>query len=231
MTCVSRWILVGTVACLGLSLGACSTMSLRGSTQSVAGDPSYRRPSYAGHRNGVSQQQRQRYREPRSHTTYPARPGRSQARVRYHHQNAGVARSPIAPRYNDPAPATLPQERSYALPPRVERSPVPEPERSVREAPPQVHKPQYEPRGWARWIGNSWRGHKTASGEIFDAKRLTGAHASLPVPSFVYVTNRRNGRTILIRINDRVPHTRPCRDRIATGGRTARFSCSRAYGS
>jgi rare lipoprotein A (peptidoglycan hydrolase) len=67
--------------------------------------------------------------------------------------------------------------------------------------------PTYRKFGWARWIGPSWRGHTTTSGEIFQPERLTGSHATLPLPSFVYVTNRTNGRTVLIRVNDRVPHS------------------------
>lgn len=66
-------------------------------------------------------------------------------------------------------------------------------------------KPNYEPSGWARWMGRSWRGHVTASGETFDPERLTAAHPSLPLPSYLYVTNRANGRTVLLRVNDRVP--------------------------
>ncbi len=66
-------------------------------------------------------------------------------------------------------------------------------------------------RGSVRWMGSAWHGHKTSTGEIFDPKLLTGAHPTLPLPSFAYVTNRVNGRTVLIRLNDRAP---PDRDRI-----------------
>jgi len=65
--------------------------------------------------------------------------------------------------------------------------------------------PAFEPTGWARWMGPSWKGHVTKSGEIFDPARLTAAHETLPIPSFLYVTNRANGRTVLVRINDRAP--------------------------
>ncbi|MFY0615475.1 MAG: hypothetical protein JXQ99_28360 [Hyphomicrobiaceae bacterium] len=100
-----------------------------------------------------------------------------------------------------------PRRQTYALAPRVERHTLPNVERRPRRAVPPVssNEPSYDRTGWARWIGRSWLGHKTATGEMFDARRLTGAHASLPLPSFVYVTNKQNGRTILIRINDRVP--------------------------
>lgn len=64
--------------------------------------------------------------------------------------------------------------------------------------------PRYKRTGWARWMGPSWVGHQTSSGELFDPARLTAAHESLPIPSFLYVTNQANGRTVLVRVNDRV---------------------------
>jgi rare lipoprotein A (peptidoglycan hydrolase) len=64
-------------------------------------------------------------------------------------------------------------------------------------------QPSYRQHGVARWMGASWAGHVTTTQERFDPDRLTGAHASLPLPSYLYVTNRTNGRTVLIRINDR----------------------------
>jgi rare lipoprotein A len=52
-------------------------------------------------------------------------------------------------------------------------------------------------------MGASWSGRRTTIQEPFDPDRLTGAHASMPLPSYVYVTNRANGRTVLVRLNDR----------------------------
>lgn len=71
--------------------------------------------------------------------------------------------------------------------------------------PSKTEPPAYQQTGWARWMGASWAGHTTTTGEAFDANRLTAAHASLPLPSYLYVTNRANGRTVLLRVNDRVP--------------------------
>lgn len=89
-----------------------------------------------------------------------------------------------------------------------------------QDAKPPAANPDYEPTGWARWMGGSWRGHITVSGEAFDPGRLTAAHPSLPLPSYLYVTNRANGRTVLVRVNDRVP---PSADRIvAISERAAR---------
>jgi len=61
--------------------------------------------------------------------------------------------------------------------------------------------PKFVRTGKARWMGASWVGHNTTSGEVFDPQRLTAAHADLPVPSFLYVTNRANGRTVMVRVN------------------------------
>jgi len=61
-------------------------------------------------------------------------------------------------------------------------------------------------KGFASWYGHDEEGRRTASGEIMDSKRLTAAHPSLPFGSIVQVTNQRNGRTVLVRINDRGPH-------------------------
>jgi rare lipoprotein A (peptidoglycan hydrolase) len=77
---------------------------------------------------------------------------------------------------------------------------------AVASVPPQQPgraQPSYRRQGGARWMGASWSGHVTTTQERFDPDRLTGAHASLPLPSYLYVTNRMNGRTVLIRINDR----------------------------
>ena len=63
--------------------------------------------------------------------------------------------------------------------------------------------PVYRRHVTGRWMGQSWVGRSTVTQEPFDPDRLTGAHATLPLPSYVYVTNRSNGRTVLVRVNDR----------------------------
>jgi rare lipoprotein A len=57
--------------------------------------------------------------------------------------------------------------------------------------------------GVASWYGAT--GHLTASGEVFDRQRLTAAHPSLPFGSVIEVKNKRNGRTVLVTVNDRGP--------------------------
>lgn len=71
--------------------------------------------------------------------------------------------------------------------------------------------PTYDEAGPASWYGPGFHGKKTANGEIFDQEALTAAHPTLPLPSYAYVTNLENGRTVLVRINDRGPFAR---DRI-----------------
>jgi len=61
-------------------------------------------------------------------------------------------------------------------------------------------------KGHAAFYGEKWRGRKTASGERFDPDKLTAAHRKLPFGTIVRVTNRRNGRSVKVRINDRGPY-------------------------
>ncbi|WP_395344172.1 septal ring lytic transglycosylase RlpA family protein [Ningiella sp. W23] len=63
----------------------------------------------------------------------------------------------------------------------------------------------HEEIGNASWYGQKFHGHTTANGETFDMFALTGAHKTLPLPSFVRVTNLENNRSTTIRVNDRGP--------------------------
>jgi rare lipoprotein A len=60
-------------------------------------------------------------------------------------------------------------------------------------------------RGKATWYGGKFQGRKTASGERFDKHKLTAAHRKLPFGTRVRVTNMSNGRSVVVRINDRGP--------------------------
>lgn len=66
--------------------------------------------------------------------------------------------------------------------------------------------PNYQEYGVASWYGADFHGRRTANGEVFDAKALTAAHPTLPLPCYAYVTNLENGKTILVRVNDRGPY-------------------------
>jgi peptidoglycan lytic transglycosylase len=59
--------------------------------------------------------------------------------------------------------------------------------------------------GVASWYGSKLNGHVTASGEVLDRQRLTAAHRTLPFGTVLEVTNRKNGRKVLVRVNDRGP--------------------------
>jgi rare lipoprotein A len=63
----------------------------------------------------------------------------------------------------------------------------------------------YFERGVASWYGEKFHGHKTSNGEIFDMYKVSAAHKSLPIPSFLRVTNLDNNRSIIVRVNDRGP--------------------------
>jgi rare lipoprotein A len=63
----------------------------------------------------------------------------------------------------------------------------------------------YRERGYASWYGNKFNGHNTSNGERYDMYAMTGAHKTLPIPSYVRVTNLDNGKSVVVRINDRGP--------------------------
>lgn len=59
--------------------------------------------------------------------------------------------------------------------------------------------------GIASWYGNKFHGRKTSNGETYDMYGMTAAHKTLPIPSYVRVTNMENGRSVVVRVNDRGP--------------------------
>ena len=63
----------------------------------------------------------------------------------------------------------------------------------------------YRERGVASWYGEKFNGRGTSNGEIYDICSFTAAHKTLPLPSYVRVTNLDNGRTLIVRVNDRGP--------------------------
>ena len=67
-------------------------------------------------------------------------------------------------------------------------------------------EPGYDRSGIASWYGSDFHGRKTANGEIFDMEGLSAAHPTLPLPSYVLVTNLQNDRTVVVRVNDRGPY-------------------------
>ena len=63
----------------------------------------------------------------------------------------------------------------------------------------------YSERGIASWYGSKFHGLRTSSGEPYDMYAMTAAHRSLPLPSYARVTNLQNGRSVVVKINDRGP--------------------------
>jgi rare lipoprotein A len=69
-------------------------------------------------------------------------------------------------------------------------------------------QPDYDETGIASWYGPTFYGHATANGEIYNAGDLTAAHRTLPMPVNVRVTNLDNGKSVVLRVNDRGPYAK-----------------------
>lgn len=102
----------------------------------------------------------------------------------------GLEKMPNAePQYEPLVPATL---RQYTV---MGQTFIPQ---STLEEP-------YKQRGRASWYGRKFHGAKTSSGEIYDMFQMTAAHPTLPLPSYAKVTNLSNGKSVIVRVNDRGP--------------------------
>jgi rare lipoprotein A len=116
------------------------------------------------------------------------------------------------PRPVPPAPPSAPPANIDAVP-----DAVPRPEtRSAHGNPPfyevfgqryyvMASASGYVERGVASWYGPNFHGVNTSSGELYDMYGMTAAHKTLPLPCYARVTNLRNGRSVVVRINDRGP--------------------------
>ena len=102
-------------------------------------------------------------------------------------RSTGGARIPVV---TDPAPIVSGTMRPYQIRGRWYRP---------------AEQPGYDETGQASWYGDQFNGRPTATGERFDMYALTAAHKTLPLPGLVEVTNLANGRSIVVRINDRGP--------------------------
>jgi rare lipoprotein A len=74
-----------------------------------------------------------------------------------------------------------------------------------------TENPSYRAEGIASWYGPDFHGRLTANGEVYDMHGISAAHTTMPLPSYARVTNLNNGRSIIVRVNDRGPYVR---DRI-----------------
>jgi rare lipoprotein A len=68
--------------------------------------------------------------------------------------------------------------------------------------------PSYRTEGIASWYGPDFHGRLTANGEVYDMHAISAAHTTMPLPSYARVTNLDNGRSIIVRVNDRGPYLR-----------------------
>ena len=69
--------------------------------------------------------------------------------------------------------------------------------------------PSYRAEGVASWYGPDFHGRQTANGELYDMHAISAAHPTMPLPSYARVTNLDNGRSIMVRVNDRGPYVQP----------------------
>lgn len=113
--------------------------------------------------------------------------------------------------YLDDGPGDSPPPNLDAVPDAVPR---PEPIRKANARPyvalgktytPMSETTPYKERGIASWYGRRYHGKQTASGEIYDMYGMSAAHPTLPIPSYARVTNLGNGKSVVVRINDRGP--------------------------
>lgn len=95
----------------------------------------------------------------------------------------------------DPVPRVEPLNRGTSRPYTV----------MGRNYTPMTSLQPYKARGIASWYGRRYNGKKTSSGEIYDMYGMTAAHTILPIPSYARVTNPANGKSVIVRINDRGP--------------------------
>src|SRR5438874_2720160 len=106
----------------------------------------------------------------------------------------GVSSSPRVVAFGEPVPkggGTYRVGKPYTVAGRVY---VPEEDTEYRED------------GLASWYGNDFHGRLTANGEVFDMASLTAAHPTLPMPCYARVTNLSNGKSLIVRVNDRGPY-------------------------
>lgn len=113
--------------------------------------------------------------------------------------------------YLDDGPGDNPPPNLHAVPDAVPRA---EPLRPANMRPYEAMGRSYRPmtelrafrqRGVASWYGRRYHGRPTASGEIYDMYAMTAAHPTLPIPSYVRVTHVADGKSVVVRVNDRGP--------------------------
>jgi rare lipoprotein A len=127
----------------------------------------------------------------------PAKPGSSAARPGVYYQDDGppTALPADLDRIADAQPRDEPLHRFANRPYNVF---------GVNYTPLTLHAPLAQ-RGIASWYGRKFHGQKTAIGETYDMFAMSAAHTTAPLPSYARVTNVRNGKSVIVRVNDRGP--------------------------
>jgi rare lipoprotein A len=123
---------------------------------------------------------------------------------------AGCAREGLRPA-PPPAPSLPPAPGSAGVPqdePRARHGNPPFYEVDGRRYVVLASAAGYVEEGTASWYGPDFHGGRTATGETYDMHAMTGAHPTLPLPTWVRVTNLENGRSVVVRLNDRGPFAR-----------------------
>jgi rare lipoprotein A len=133
----------------------------------------------------------------------PAKPGAKSAGVTPPYKGGGY--------YKDDGPGLNPPDNLDAIPDAVPRQ---EPLHPFANNPykvlgrtytPMTTNAGYREEGLASWYGRKFHGKPTSSGEPYDMYAMTAAHPTLPIPSYARVTNTENGKSVVVRINDRGP--------------------------
>ena len=113
--------------------------------------------------------------------------------------------------FADDGPPRMSPERAAQVPDAIPRD---EPLSATGNDPYRVYGIMYRPlkradghfeRGQASWYGKMFHGRRTSSGEIYDMYAMTAAHKTLPLPTYVRVTNKANNKSVVVKVNDRGP--------------------------
>ena len=118
--------------------------------------------------------------------------------------SAGVLAASCASR----APPPPPEDHTVTVPPNAGVYKVGQPYQVDNVWYYPREQPDYDETGIASWYGPTFYGHHTANGEMYDGNALTAAHKTLPMPVNVRVTNLENGKSLIVRVNDRGPYAR-----------------------
>ena len=107
-----------------------------------------------------------------------------------------------------PAPKPVAEDHTVTVPPNAGVYKVGQPYQIDNVWYYPREQPDYDETGIASWYGPTFYGKRTANGELYDGNQLTAAHRTLPMPVNVRVTNLDNGKSLVVRVNDRGPYAR-----------------------